>query len=148
MLACGDLRTSRPRFRHRCPASELINNIIANETNAPKEDIFLQGPRELTAKGDSNLLTLAVANALRNAIEATAHVQSHSSSVIVSWGETDVDYWISILDQGPGISGPSDSAFKIGRTTKAGHTGLDWQLHRKLTCNRRGRRAPGSTSGG
>ena len=43
---------------------------------------------------------------------------------MVSWGTTDVDNWVSIVDVGIGFKGNVQRAFDIGTTTKAGHHGM------------------------
>ena len=42
----------------------------------------------------------------------------------MTWGMTDIDYWVAVLDRGPGIVGPAESTFGIGETTKKGHSGF------------------------
>jgi sensor histidine kinase regulating citrate/malate metabolism len=67
---------------------------------------------------------MAVTNGLRNAIEACLPVatEDHKPAIIVNWGATDRDYWISILDEGVGFHGKISGAFEIGTSTK-GHSG-------------------------
>jgi signal transduction histidine kinase len=70
---------------------------------------------------------LVVANGLRNAIEATeslSEIIDASNRVVVSWGETDRDYWIAIVDWGPGLPLGFDRIFDIGSTTKKDHLGM------------------------
>ena len=58
-------------------------------------------------------------------MEAVATTQGLDlSPVIVTWGETDVDIWVSVLDHGPGIAGPVESVLGIGKSTKVGHNGF------------------------
>ena len=45
---------------------------------------------------------------------------SEPHQIVVTWGETDIDYWTAVLDRGPGVVGPVESAFGIGKTTKRG----------------------------
>src|SRR5207302_9990647 len=70
---------------------------------------------------DARLLQLAVCNGLRNAIEAVVEGgSSELDAIIITWGATDVDYWITVIDHGPGLAGPVESAFEIGKSTKQG----------------------------
>ena len=72
-------------------------------------------------------MKLIVANGLRNAIEATESVADSaklSNRIVISWGETDRDYWIAIVDWGPGLPLGIDRMFDIGSTTQRGHLGM------------------------
>ena len=51
--------------------------------------------------------------------------------MVITWGMTDVDYWVVILDQGPGIVGVGEGAFNIGSTTKMGHIGFGLAIGRQ-----------------
>jgi signal transduction histidine kinase len=106
---------------------ELINEEISKHTLVK---ISSQGPTDLAVMGDPALLVLAICNALRNAIEAT-YKTDPVAPIIVSWGATEVEYWVTIVDQGSGITGPADAAFEIGSTTKHGHTGFGLAIARQ-----------------
>ena len=81
---------------------------------------------------DPRLLQLAICNGVRNAIEAVIESGSNDPhAVVVTWGETDVDYWITIIDRGPGVVGPIGPAFDIGKTTKQGHSGFGLAIARQ-----------------
>jgi len=92
--------------------------------------IRLAGRRPLIALGDPSLVQVALANGLRNAVEATESATSEDgyAPVVVSWDETDRDYYIAILDRGPGLPLGADRAFDGGRTTKKGHLGMGLAL--------------------
>ncbi len=81
---------------------------------------------------DRALLRLAVSNGIRNAVEAvTGAPGDEPHPIIVAWGATDVDYWVTVLDRGPGVVGPAESAFGIGKTTKKGHSGFGLTIARQ-----------------
>ncbi|WP_076860952.1 sensor histidine kinase [Bradyrhizobium mercantei] len=84
------------------------------------------GPRPCIVEGDSGLVSLAFTNGLRNAIEATAALGGGRSlsPIVVTWGTTNVEYWVSIVDAGIGFKGNLQRAFDIGTTTKSGHLGM------------------------
>lgn len=111
----------------------LLDEIVTAE--APEGgagDVSVIGPRPLLLISDPLLIRLIVANGLRNAFEAVAltnPVAPHA--IVVSFGETDVDYWVSILDRGTGIIGPIESAFEVGKTTKRGHSGFGLAIARQ-----------------
>ena len=77
---------------------------------------------------DRGLLELLLKNALRNAVEATSEAGEPFTPVTVTWGETDIDYWISVLDRGIGLPQRLESAFKIGASLKKGHLGVGLAL--------------------
>jgi signal transduction histidine kinase len=105
---------------------EAINRCI-EETQLPDGlQIQRPGPRPCIVEGDSGLVSLAFSNGLRNAVEATMALgdKRGSSPIVVMWGTTHVEYWISIVDLGVGFKGNLQRAFEIGTTTKSGHLGM------------------------
>ena len=81
---------------------------------------------------DPALVRLVVCNGIRNALEAVATANpTEPHLIIINWGETDVDYWVAILDRGAGIVGPLDAAFEIGKSTKQGHSGFGLAVARQ-----------------
>lgn len=108
----------------------LINEIVAHEKRGTPLEVSVQGSSDLIAVADPNLLRIAISNGLRNALEATA-ASGWKAPVVVAFGATEVDYWITILDSGPGLAGPAEKAFEIGRTTKAGHRGFGLAIARQ-----------------
>lgn len=112
--------------------AELIAE-AANELGAETlAKTSLVGPKPMIVTSDPALVRLAVANGLRNARDAVRESGAGDSHlVVVTWGQTDVDYWVSILDRGPGILGPVEAAFEIGKTTKQGHSGFGLAIARQ-----------------
>ena len=103
----------------------LIRQIVEEEFAESRELIALHGPQPTLLKSDDALLRFAICNGLRNAIEAVAGAQNAAQPlVIIAWGETDVDCWVSVLDRGVGISASIENVFGIGKTTKQGHSGF------------------------
>jgi signal transduction histidine kinase len=105
---------------------EAIQRCI-QETQIP-DGIHIQkaGPQQCIVVGDSSLVTLCLSNGLRNAIEATMALGADAKKppIAVAWGQTDIDYWISIVDSGVGYKGNLLRAFEMGTTTKQGHLGM------------------------
>lgn len=105
---------------------EVVQRCI-QDTPAP-DGIQIQksGPQPCIVVGDSSLVSLAFANGLRNAIEATNALPTDAPrmAITVAWGTTDVDYWVSIVDLGIGFKGNVQRAFDIGTTTKPGNLGM------------------------
>lgn len=111
----------------------LIDDLIGSLSEDPIEWISTIGPRPFVIKGDPSLIRMVVINGLRNAVEAQQEAgrQPQAHDVTVSWGETDVDYWLSVLDHGVGINGPTETAFEIGNSTKKNHTGFGLAIARQ-----------------
>lgn len=113
------------------PVEIDVAALISETATSLGGDISQIGPRPMLAIADKTLLGLAVANGLKNALEATAGV-AEPHCVVVNWGATDRDYWISVLDKGVGISGSPKSKFKVGTTTKSGHSGFGLAVAKRV----------------
>lgn len=102
--------------------------------------IARSGPEPLTVIGDRVLVQMILDNGLRNAIEATSGLSMATglSSVIVTWGATDRDFFCSILDRGMGLPTAIHKIFEIGSTTKKGHLGMGLALARQAARTVRG----------
>lgn len=111
----------------------LIDELISTYPPEMTTWISTIGGRPCVIKGDPSLIRMVVVNGLRNAVEAQTTVgrEPQSHDVTVSWGETDVDYWVSVLDHGEGIKGPIETAFEIGNSTKKNHTGFGLAIARQ-----------------
>jgi len=110
----------------------LIREIVAIEKVNRTIDVSLQGPSPHVISADPALIRMAICNGVRNAIEAVSGIQEHEPHpVVVTWGSTDVDQWVVVLDQGPGIVGPVEAAFDMGKTTKKGHSGFGLSIARQ-----------------
>ena len=110
----------------------LLTDIVSEIDAAHTAEVSLHGAKPMVITSDPNLLRLAVSNGIRNAVEAVAGLPAKAPHpIIITWGETDVDYWISVLDRGPGLVGTSESAFGVGQTTKKGHRGFGLAIARQ-----------------
>jgi signal transduction histidine kinase len=102
-----------------------IDDLIEQAECGDDVDFLVSGTRPCTVVGDRGLVTLAFKNGLKNAIEARkSKSEGVSSKIVVTWGVTDVDYWVSILDNGVGFTGNVVRAFEMGRTSKTNHLGM------------------------
>ena len=92
--------------------------------------------------GDPTLIEIAVANALRNAIEAVMEVREvDRGDVIINWGVTDTDSWIVVLDEGCGLPPGSDRLTEPGSSTKSksqGHLGMGLPIAQRAIESTRG----------
>lgn len=106
--------------------SETVRKTADGETAARHTRVDLAGPSPLLLVGDRSLIELALSNGIRNALEAAEQMDGAGDlpPVVVSWGETDRDFWIAVLDRGMGPPEAASRAFEIGTTTKKGHLGM------------------------
>lgn len=112
--------------------ADLLGEIVSEIVGTDTVEVSLHGAKPMLITSDRALLRLAVSNGIRNAVEAvTGASGSEPHPIVVTWGETDVDYWIAVLDRGPGVVGPAESAFGIGKTTKKGHSGFGLAIARQ-----------------
>jgi signal transduction histidine kinase len=109
--------------------------IADQEARRVPVNVELAGPFPLLCKSDKKLVALILSNALRNAIEAvSAQVkdgESRDAKITINWGETDSDFWLVVLDEGPGLPLSFGKLFAIGASTKPGHLGMGLTLARQ-----------------
>ena len=115
--------------------SELLRSIIANERGDRALTVEAAGPTPLIVLGDRTLIEIVLRNGVANAIEATEGQPPEPGLVVVSWGETDRDYWVSVLDKGPGPPSSPETAFRMGSTTKEEHVGMGLALARQASAS-------------
>jgi signal transduction histidine kinase len=113
--------------------ASMFDELVDAETPRALPWISAIGPKPFLIKGDPALIRLVVGNGLRNAVEAVEAVgiEPNPHSVTINWGETDVDYWYSVLDQGIGLVGPTETAFEVGNSTKRNHSGFGLAIARQ-----------------
>jgi signal transduction histidine kinase len=101
--------------------------IAEEEASAGSIRVLRAGPQDCIVDGDKSLIYLSFVNGLRNAIDSTKSLEVEGDKlpdVTVNWGTTDVDSWISIVDNGIGFRGNIARAFDFGSTNKEGHLGM------------------------
>lgn len=81
----------------------------------------LDGDEPLEVRTDPELLTLALRNGIKNALEASAEA---SDPIVITWGRSSLEYWVAVLDFGAGLPPDGRSLFSIGATTKPQHFGI------------------------
>ena len=79
--------------------------------------ILLARNDSVIAFGDPNMVMIALQNVMRNAVEATLEVAT-DAPVVVNFGVTDRDVWVTVIDEGVGLPSGADRIFEIGRSTK------------------------------
>lgn len=105
---------------------ELIGALVRQMEEQYGIKISRYGQKGMVVRSGKQQLELAFLNGLKNAVEAVVVLDDREDShrVVVNWGETDVEYWVSIVDHGPGITGQFSKAFEFGHSTKADHLGV------------------------
>lgn len=123
-LSCLRLATELSQFE-TFDSAELIAEILG-ETEHGEVQIRCTGPVPALVKADRSLLKMAIINGIRNAIESinSASQFRPTDGVTITWGETNADYWIAVIDDGAGLGKMTDKPIKIGNTTKSGHLGM------------------------
>ena len=109
--------------------AELIDEISEIENEGNNVEYSLVGIRPMMITSSKQLIQLALCNGIRNAIEAVATLTplanlSNQPAIVITWGSSDTEYWISVIDDGLGITGFPKSFFEIGKSTKTGHPGF------------------------
>lgn len=111
----------------------MLQEFIDAETPHALAWISPIGPKPFVITSDPALIRMLVGNGIRNAVEAIdgANIDPQEHAVVINWGKTDADYWVSVLDRGPGIVGPIGSAFDVGKSTKKQHSGFGLAIARQ-----------------
>ena len=82
--------------------------------------IKMEGDESLIIKTDKYLLSIILANGIRNALESLSELpENNLKKMIITWGTTDISTWINIMDEGLGLNDSPENAFKLGNTTKS-----------------------------
>lgn len=116
--------------------ARLIDDVVSSV----RARVELAGPRPLLVQGDATLTELVLRNALLNAAEASKDVAAEpdAAAILVNWGDTDLDYWVAVLDRGRGLPDTPDRLFEPGATTKPEHLGMGLTVVRRATHSLRG----------
>lgn len=108
----------------------LIDGVVDEFDGAPVSAV---GQRPFLVTADSALLRLAVCNGIKNAVEAVGEIQDQTPhAVVVSWGQTDRDIWVTVMDHGPGVDGSVQSKFALGASSKDGHSGFGLAVAKRV----------------
>jgi nitrogen fixation/metabolism regulation signal transduction histidine kinase len=104
----------------------LVTEVAVAEAEGQHVKVDLTGAAPLVVFGDPSLVRIALGNGIRNAVEAVqgTEAKTGASPVVVTWGDTDRDVWVAVLDLGTGPPIAVERAFEIGITTKQDHLGM------------------------
>lgn len=113
--------------------SALVDELLDGYEPDVREWISTIGSRPFLIKSDPSLVRMVVVNGIRNAVEAqqAASEEQNAHAVTISWGDSDVDYWLAVLDHGAGLTGPIETAFEVGNSTKKNHIGFGLAIARQ-----------------
>jgi len=116
----------------------VITALVAAEAPNSGPSVRCTGPQPFLVLSDATFIEIIVANAIRNAVEASAGLH-HTEPIVVTWDATDRDYWIAVLDRGCGLPAGSQKIFEIGSTTKKGHFGMGLATAKQAALSLNGR---------
>ena len=89
------------------------------QPSATKISVKAARTDHVTAAGDRDLIRMALVNVVRNALEASDPLgEENGSPVVVNWGVTDRDAWISVFDRGVGLPAGASRMLEAGVTSK------------------------------
>ncbi len=118
-------KASNPGQNTEFDLGALLREVKEQEGQARSVEVQLAGQSTFNAIADRERLWIAIKQGLRNAIEATEAVEAaFRRPVVVNWGKTDQDFWISIIDHGIGLKGSLERIFDIGTSRKKDHLGM------------------------
>jgi signal transduction histidine kinase len=113
--------------------SALVDELLDAYEPGVRKWISTIGSRPFIIKSDPALVRMVIVNGIRNAVESqqATSTEPNTHDVTISWGDTDVDYWLAVVDHGVGIIGPIETAFQIGNSTKRNHIGFGLAIARQ-----------------
>lgn len=104
--------------------ADAIGAVIA-DCGYGSDQVLATRADPLITAGDADLLRLALANIVRNAVEAS---EETLAKVVVTCGATDTEAWVVVLDDGVGLPSGFEGAFKPGETSKSKAEHFGWGL--------------------
>ena len=130
----------RPNYR-----SVNIKSIVSEEVQRAKNKYMevqftINIDDELTFYLDSSLAKSIISNALRNAVESSKQIISRQlSPIIINSGCTDKYLWMSVIDDGIGLTESESVLLQSRYTTKAGNSGLGLSIVNKSISSMKGK---------
>lgn len=106
----------------------VIEDVVSSIEVPDNVEVMLAGQAPHIISSDTSLVELVMSNAVRNAVEASVASRGDEKNIVITWGETDIDYWIVVLDKGIGLKPDFFKRFALGSSTKVGHLGYGLRL--------------------
>jgi signal transduction histidine kinase len=110
--------------------SDCLMGVAAREEGRLGVEVSLTGPTSLVISGSPSLVDLVVTKAIQNAVDSADTVEPGPHTVVISWGATDREAWIAVIDAGAGLI-PGVDAFGFGKSSKKGHLGVGLTIARR-----------------
>ncbi|WP_172317119.1 sensor histidine kinase [Paraburkholderia solitsugae] len=137
LAAIEDLQSAtKATSQEQFDLAAFVDETVDAEQLDQAVEVLAVGTRPLLVYGVPRLLKLALRNGLRNAVDASKEAQTIAKSrtldtehpnipgVVISWGVTDIDCWISVIDSGIGLPNTDTLWFELGTSTKPRHSGF------------------------
>lgn len=126
------IEASRSPSRTDFDLAGMVDEIVLSEVGS-KIQVSSQGAKPFVVTSDPSLLRLAFTNGLRNAVEAILEIGASVADhpIVLAWGQSDREIWLSVIDAGPGVKGAIEDRFKAGSTSKNGHLGFGLAVARR-----------------
>ena len=115
-----------------------IEETLAGKRGDHPLAIECAGTKPLVILGASSYIQLILANAVRNALDASKDMPV-KEPIVVTWGSTDRDFFLTVLDRGCGLPAATQRIFEIGATTKKDHLGMGLALARQAATSLNGK---------
>ena len=143
-VAADEARPGRATLDDVKEGAREDTSLDDDDEQAPQPVAKLSLARQdpVVTTGDPALVEMAVANALRNAIDAVLEVrEGDREDIILNWGVTDTDSWIVVLDEGCGLPQGWERLAEPGTSTKSktqGHLGMGLPIAQRAIESMRG----------
>lgn len=125
MFAAWRKAEQKPNYK-LLDINKVINEEVARartKNNGVEFDVSL--PSDLSFELDNSLIRTVISNGLRNAVESSNQVVGRDVAPILIRADcTDRHFWLSIIDNGVGISSSESTLVKNRFTTKPGNSGF------------------------
>lgn len=129
LIALGGFLDTLTRLNEATSAADFrefdLTTLIQNVTASQSGPFALAREDPVVVLGDAGLLTLAVRNGLRNALEARL---PDSAPVVVNWDYINGEAWVSILDDGVGLPNSYARIWEAGQSGKPKDEHFGWGL--------------------
>lgn len=161
LAAIEDLqRATKSMSQEEFDLGAFVDQTIFDEQFDGVVELLAVGHRPMLVFGVPRLLKLALRNGIRNAVEASKQIEAayqvrdidpevrERRRVVVNWGVTDSECFVSVIDSGVGLPKTEGSWFDLGATTKRGHSGFGLAIARQAMETMDGTVELGPSNGG
>jgi signal transduction histidine kinase len=119
---------------------EIVNKEVNSEFESVPVGIIANISKELIFELDPAMFRIIVSNALRNAIESSNEISLRDKEpIVINAGTTDTHFWLTIIDDGPGLRDAQEVLHKSRYSTKPGNEGLGLAIIEKAVKSLNGK---------